>query len=112
MNFINEFNQNDFNTLHPMISDDKNVLNLFLNCHAKSVKEVLSKNVKRDYFELSFSQNPLDQLGMPHELNYDLDELKEQIAGLDKEVKDMIPSARVRLTKDPITLGKIDYSKL
>ena len=95
-----------------MISDDKNVLNLFLNCHAKSVEEVLSKNVKRDYFETSFSQNLLDQLGMPHELNYELDELKEKIVQLDQEVKDMIPSARVRLTKDPITLGEIDYSHL
>lgn len=43
-----------------MISDDGDVINLFLNCHGKSVKEVLSKNVKRDYFELSFSQNALD----------------------------------------------------
>ena len=42
---------------------------------------------------------------MPHELNYDLDSLKEQITQLDKKVKDMIPSAKVRLTKDPKTLS-------
>lgn len=70
--------------------------------------------------EIGFSQNLLDNLGMPHEVEVDLDRLKKKLTPdftfLDKKILDepgrieMIPSGQLRFTKDPITLSHIDHS--
>ena len=87
-------------------------LALFFNCKKDSVEEVLAGNIQREYLEISLAQNILDQLGIPHEVKIDLDELKEEIAEIPDDVKKLIPSGvEIYFTKDPKTLDQIDYSK-
>jgi len=57
---------------------------------------------------------------MPHEVEINLDRLKNKLTPdftfLDKKILDqpgridMIPSGQLRFTKDPITLANIDHS--
>lgn len=85
---------------------------LFFNCKKDSVEEVLAGNVQRDYLEVSLAQNILDQLGIPHEIKIDLDEMMGEVAEIPNDVKKLIPSGvEIYFTKDPKTLDQINYSK-
>jgi len=45
-------------------------------------------------------------LGIPHEIKLDLDELKEEIAEIPADAKNLIPSGvEIYFTKDPKTLA-------
>jgi len=50
---------------------------IFFNCKKSSVEEVLAKPVARDEFEISLSQNILDNFGYPHEILFDMQNLKK-----------------------------------
>ena len=77
LKYINDFTVRPINTLHPLVNQEKQVVHLFFNCHTKSIMDALTKPVPTGYFEASFYQNLLDNLGIPDEIDVDLDELRE-----------------------------------
>ena len=62
-------------TTHVNIDPTKEVVHIFMNCHAESIKDALTKEVRAGYFETSFYQNLLDNLGIPDDIEIDLDQL-------------------------------------
>lgn len=95
------------------MSDEK-VLSIFFNCHKQSVLDVLSKPIKRDYAEVSFSQNLLDNLGIPHELKIDVKDIMEnkRVKGfLDEnpDYKKMIPDGQISFVKNPKTIDQLKF---
>ena len=61
--------------MYPMISPNSTSLALFFNCKQASIDEVVSKPVGKDYFEISFAQNLLDNWGFPDEFYLDAESL-------------------------------------
>jgi hypothetical protein len=60
----------------------------------------------------------LDNLGFPHEIIFTTDEIYKTIIdqGLispleDQSKLDMVLGTQLRFTKDPLTLGKLEYGK-
>ena len=72
MGYINDFTERPIETTHMQISPNLS-LQMFFNCKKSSVEAVLAKPIKRDYTEISFSQNLLDNLGFPHEIQMTTD---------------------------------------
>lgn len=112
MRYINDFTSREYNTLHPM-SDD-NLMSLFFNCHKQSVLDVLAKPIKRDYAEVSFSQNLLDNLGIPPELKIDVKDIMEnkRVKGfLDEnpDYKKMVPDGQISFVRDPRTIDQLKF---
>ena len=120
LNYINDFTARKIETLHVEVDGKHQNLFLFFNCKKSSVEDVLAAPVDADISEINFSQNLLDNLGMPHEVEIDLDRLKTKLGPdftfMDKKILDqpgrmeMIPSGVLRFTKDPVTLANIDHS--
>ena len=73
LKYINDFASRPMETLHAMVNAEKEVVHLFFNCHAESVGDALTKAVPAGYFEASFYQNLLDNLGIPDEIEVDID---------------------------------------
>jgi len=110
LGYINDFSERPIETTHMMVDDEVGMFAVFFNCKKASVEEVLAKPIKRDIAEVSLSQNLLDNFGYPHEIKFDLQELKKD--DLFKQGIEEIESklgaeleAQFRFTKDPITLG-------
>lgn len=75
LKYINDVAERPAETLHVNVDASKEVVHLFFNCHAESVKDALSKEMRSGYFEASFYQNLLDNLGIPDEIEADIKEL-------------------------------------
>lgn len=75
LRYINDFSQRPMNTLHVMTDPERELAHLFFNCHKASVLDVLSKPVPSGYFEVSASQNLFDNLGVPDEIEVDVQDL-------------------------------------
>ena len=120
LNYINDFTARPIETLHVELNENHQNLFIFFNCKKSSVEEVLAAPIDPDMSEIGFAQNLLDNLGMPHEVEIDLDRLKTKLGPdftfLDKKILDqpgrieMIPSGVLRFTKDPVTIANIDHS--
>lgn len=72
LKYINDVAERPAETLHVNVDASKEVVHLFFNCHAESVKDALSKEMRSGYFEASFYQNLLDNLGIPDEIEADI----------------------------------------
>lgn len=76
LKYINDFAERPTETLHVSIDNEKQIINLFFNCHAESIQDALSKDLPQGYFEVSFYQNLLDNMGVPDEIEVELTELR------------------------------------
>ena len=63
--YINDFANREFNTFYPQIDGGKNLVSMFFNCHSKSIEQVLSSPIPSDSIDFGFSQNILDNWGLP-----------------------------------------------
>lgn len=72
LKYINDIGQRPAETLHVHVNSEKEAVYFFFNCHAESVKDALSKEMRPGYFEASFYQNLLDNLGIPDEIELDV----------------------------------------
>lgn len=140
LRYINDFTRRSMNTLHVMTDPEKELTHLFFNCHKASVLDVLSKPVPSGYIEVSASQNLFDNMGVPDEIEVDVQDLmqhrivdiKQNEGPYDKqrEKQDNGPMAilayvlilhygldidlygQVSLSKDPVILAHLDHSQL
>lgn len=76
LKYINDVGSRPADTLHINVtSNEKKTLYFFINCNAESVEDAMSKPIRDGYFEASFYQNLLDNLGIPDEIELDVEEL-------------------------------------
>jgi len=75
LKYADDFAARPMDTLHVMVSKEKELIYLFFNCHGGSIRDALEKPVPAGYTELSFYQNLLDNLGIPDEIEIDLQKL-------------------------------------
>lgn len=122
------------NTLHIQFASEMhpNTAYLFMNCHSDSIKDALNKELRSGYAEFSFYQNLMDNMGMPEEIEFDIEDLMGhwlvRNAQTNKGTKGPLVQIaeiflisygydtnfrlHVSFTKDPITLAQLDYSDL
>lgn len=128
LKYINDVASRPTETLHAAVNAEKEVVHLFFNCHAESVKDALTKEVPAGYFEASFYQNLLDGLGIPDEVEVDIEKLMKhpilehgKADGPLRMLADAVSAysalgqqlkGQLSLSKDPITLSKMDHSVL
>lgn len=114
MGYINDFTERPIETTHMQMTNDHS-LQMFFNCKKASIESVLSKPIGRDTTEFSFMQNLLDNMGFPHEISFTTDEFYEKaiergsIDPVEDSQKEMAMGTTIRLTKDPLTLAKLNY---
>lgn len=60
------------NYVHLSTSGQPRTVYFFLNCHTDSILDAISKPIKQGYFEVSFYQNILDNLGIHDEVSLDV----------------------------------------
>jgi len=75
LKYVDDFVARPMDTLHVMVSKENELIHLFFNCHGGSIRDALEKPVPAGYVELSFYQNLLDNLGIPDEIEIDLQKL-------------------------------------
>jgi len=95
-----------------MMNRDKNIA-LFFNCHEESIDRLLKKPVPVDGTEISFMQNPLDNIGIPSTEYIDkklLEKVKEMTGN--EQLNHLMTNFKARFTQDPVTLGQLDHSKV
>lgn len=100
------------------VNKAKKNLNLFFNCKKESVEAVLESPIPSNKAEASFSQNMLDNLGMPNELYFELHRIKDiqetlglrdpEAMGKINEYADTLKGTTLRFVKDPVTLSQLD----
>ena len=131
LKYINDFAIRPTETLHVNINNEKQVIHLFFNCHAESIKDALSKDLPQGYFEVNLYQNLLDNLGIPDEIEIDIAELRNHNIrenGNQKGPLNMLMNAissyenatynvngingQMSFVKDPATLQKLDFRQL
>ena len=111
--YANDITQRDLETLHPMVSND--VLNLFFNCKKASVEEILEKPIARDHAEVSFSQNLLDQMFIPHEISIDMKDILnspeiKKVFDRHPEWKGMLADGQIALVRDPKIIDQLNFT--
>ena len=57
------------------IDQEAQLIYAFKNCKEASIKDAMSKKIRNDQVQLGFSQNLLDQFGLPGNMHIDLSEL-------------------------------------
>jgi hypothetical protein len=75
LGYINDFTERPIETTHMSVNAEKKNLNLFFNCKKDSVLAVLESPIPSNKVEASYSQNLLDNLGLPNELYVELHEM-------------------------------------
>lgn len=131
---IGEITSHPTNTMHLEVTPEKRVFHLFFNCHEESVLDALSKPLKQGYFELSYYQNILENLGIPDELEIETHHIvnhgfvKSELNDPNKDEKGPMAyfafvvqqfeqqghdiRGQISFSKDPIAMDKIDYTDL
>jgi len=128
LRYINDFASRPTDTLHAMVNAEQEVVRLFFNCHADSVRDALAKEVPAGYFEASFYQNLLDNLGIPDAVEVDIEQLMkhriidhgdrrgplhmiaQEVAAYGTQGLEL--KGQLSLSKDPVTLSKIDMGRV
>lgn len=72
---IYDISSHPANTMHIEVTEEKRLAHMFFNCHEESVLDALSKPVLPGYFEISYYQNILDNLGIPDELEIETEHI-------------------------------------
>ena len=128
LKYFNDFTLRPTETSHINIDADKELIHVFLNCHGESVKDALSQPVPRGYFEASLYQNLLDNLGIPDEIEIDLQKLLTHrlleegnphgplilLANITRNFTALGQKldGQISFVKDPVTLSKLDFKNL
>jgi len=68
LDYIHVYSQREVDTTHIEVEDKRDLLHLFFNCKADSVKDAISKTIRTDQIELSLYQNLFDNFGIPPEM--------------------------------------------
>lgn len=128
LRYFNDFTQRPTETSHINIDANKEIIHVFMNCHGESVKSSLSNPIPSGYFELSFYQNLLDNLGIPDEIEIDLQKLLTHrliehgnpygplilLANITRNFTALGTKldGQISFVKDPVTLSKLNYKNL
>lgn len=128
LRYFNDFTQRPTETSHINIDANKEIIHVFMNCHGESVQSSLSNSIPSGYFELSFYQNLLDNLGIPDEIEIDLQKLLTHrliehgnpygplilLANITRNFTALGTKldGQISFVKDPVTLSKLNYKNL